>query len=125
MMKDPRIVGCDQDPPASLGDFAQGPENETGRSTVDLGRWLIREHDRRLRGERARNGYTLLLTGRKLVQSVLKSFPEEAARAFGFLASELGLSGPIWSSTVAPTIAFVGPRLRYQVLLDTRLDFTR
>jgi hypothetical protein len=52
--------------------------------------------------------------------TVVRSFQEEAERAFGFLASQLGLSGPSWSDLVAPAVVYAGRGHRYRVLLDTR-----
>ena len=51
--------------------------------------------------------------------TVLQSFPQEIIDAFGFLASELGLSGPLWSGTVAPAAVFAAPLHRYRIVLDT------
>jgi hypothetical protein len=51
--------------------------------------------------------------------NVLKSFSDEAERAFSFLAGEFGLSGPDRQSVVMPAVAFVGSGLRYSIALDT------
>jgi hypothetical protein len=52
--------------------------------------------------------------------TVLQSFPQEIAGAYGFLASELGLSGPLWSTVVAPSAVFTAPGHRYRIVLDTQ-----
>jgi hypothetical protein len=49
---------------------------------------------------------------------VLKAFPGEAERAFGFLVGEFGLDGPEKQDVVLPSVTFVGPPLRYRILLD-------
>ena len=48
-----------------------------------------------------------------------KSFAGEAATAFGFLASEFGLTGPELQTVVLPVVAFVGQGVRYRTMLDT------
>ena len=50
--------------------------------------------------------------------TVQKSFADETASAFGFLAGEFGLAGPELRGVALPVVAFVGNGIRYRVMLD-------
>jgi len=59
--------------------------------------------------------------------TVQKSFVDEAERIFGFLASEFGLAGPERQGIVLPVVAFIGPGVRYRIMLepDDKVAFTQ
>jgi hypothetical protein len=55
---------------------------------------------------------------KRALADVMKAFTNEAEVAFGFLASDFGLSGPDRQALVMPGVAYVGSGLRYRISLD-------
>ena len=55
--------------------------------------------------------------GRRTFATVQRSFADEVASAFGFLANEFGFVGPELRGEVLPIVAFAGRGLRYEIML--------